>query len=129
MTPVLTLALAVALAAAVRAALTIRRTVERDDLYAILFGNWPGGGDGGAGDLTLHSLATGISPEGAARPISIMLGSPRTLRYNQDANGLKVTLPAALPRRYAFTLEISGLKMNPPTSTPHGNPQEQVSPS
>jgi alpha-L-fucosidase len=104
-----------------RGAFNVRYTVKGDDLYAILIGNWPGGGDGGAGELTLHSLATGKTPQGTIRSVT-MLGSPGTLRYNQDANGLKVTLPAAAPGKYAYTLKISGLKMNPPTSTPHGNP-------
>jgi len=43
-----------------------------------------------------------------------MLGHAGKLKFTQDADGLKVTLPADKPCDYAYTLKISGLKMNPP---------------
>jgi alpha-L-fucosidase len=94
----------------------IRFTVKGNDLYAIILGNWPGG------DVLLTSLAPG--QEGAAgKVISVkMLGTPGELKFTEGPDGLKITLPATAPCKYAYSLKISGLKMNPDTATPDGNP-------
>jgi alpha-L-fucosidase len=90
----------------------IRFTVKGDDLYAIMTGTWPGN------TVTIKSVTGG----GTVTSVT-MLGSDGKLKFTQDAQGLTVTLPAAAPCKYAYTLKISGLKMNPPTTTASGNPQ------
>jgi len=42
-----------------------------------------------------------------------MLGHKGNLKFTQDADGLKVQLPADRPCDYAYVLKITGLKMNP----------------
>ena len=96
-------------------ALNIRFTVKGDDLYAIILGNWP------AEQAVITSLASGQAPEGKITGVA-MLGSPGNLKFTQDADGLKVKLPATPPCKYAYTLKIAGLKMNPPTATVSGQP-------
>jgi hypothetical protein len=54
-----------------------------------------------------------------------MLGSAGKLDFTRDATGLKIKLPAAAPCKYACVLKITGLKMNPPTWTDSGNPQQE----
>jgi alpha-L-fucosidase len=95
--------------------LNIRFTIKGDNLYAIILGNWPGE------QATVTSLATGQAPEGKITSVSL-LGNQGNLEFTQDADGLKVKLPAAAPCKYAYTLKIAGLKMNPPTATVSGNP-------
>ena len=93
--------------------LNIRFTVNGENLYAIILGNWPGT------ETTIASLG-----ESAGKIESVtMLGSAGNLEFTQDAGGLKVKLPAAAPCKYACVLKITGLKMNPPTWTKSGNPQ------
>jgi alpha-L-fucosidase len=94
-------------------ALNIRYTVKADTLYAIIIGNWPGA------QAVIPSLS---SAAGKIQTV-VMLGNNGNLPFTQDPQGLKVTLPAAAPCKYAYTLKISGLKMNPPTWTESGNPQ------
>ncbi len=98
-----------------RGAPHIRYTVKADTLYAIFIGNYP------AGEITLTALAAGKSPDGTIQSIS-MLGSTGDLKFTQDTAGLHVTVPAAAPCKYAYTLKITGLKMNPETATKDGNP-------
>jgi alpha-L-fucosidase len=97
-------------------ALNVRFTVKGDNLYAIILGNWP------KEQAVITSLATGQAPDGKITSIT-MLGNDGKLEFTQDADGLKVRLPAAAPCKYGYTLKIAGLKMNPPTATISGNPQ------
>jgi len=92
-------------------------TVKGNDLYAIITGKWPGG------SITITSLAQDKAPEGKISAVT-MLGSKDKLAFGQDAEGLKVTLPANPPCDIAYTLKISGLKMNPSTLTVSGNPTD-----
>jgi alpha-L-fucosidase len=102
----------------------IRFTVKGDNLYAIILGDWPGK------QAVIASLATGKAPQGKIKSVTLLghkyalkfLGS-KPLRFTQDAEGLKVKLPATAPCKYAYTLRIIGLKVNPSTATVSGNPQ------
>jgi alpha-L-fucosidase len=89
----------------------IRFTVKGDDLYAIITGAWPGSA------VTIRSIGAG-----AAVTSVTMLGTGGELKFTQDSQGLHVTLPAAAPCKYAYTLKICGLKTNGPTTTESGNP-------
>jgi alpha-L-fucosidase len=81
----------------------IRFTTKRDTLYAILMA-WPGE------RAVVTSLATGQKLNGKIAKVE-MLGHKGDLKFTQDAEGLKVTLPAEQPCQYAFTLKITGLKL------------------
>ena len=93
-----------------------RFTVKGDSLYAIAQ-SWPGD------TAVITTLATspaaaakfpdGKLPEGKITSVT-MLGQTGNLKFTQDAEGLKVTLPPNKPCDYAYTLRITGLKMNPP---------------
>ncbi len=93
----------------------IRFTVKGDALYAIIVGKWPGA------SVIIPSLAEGKAPEGKIKSVT-MLGNKDELHFIQDANGLKVDLPATPPCENAYTLKITGLKMNAPTWITSGNP-------
>jgi alpha-L-fucosidase len=95
--------------------LNIRFSVKSNDLYAIIIGSWP------AGDATIVSLADTASLAGKVESVRL-LGSDATLAFVRDGLGLKVTLPATAPCKYANTLKITGLTLNPTTVTPSGNP-------
>jgi alpha-L-fucosidase len=87
-----------------------RFTVKGDSLYAIAQ-SWPGD------TAVITSLATGKAldgqvPEGKITSVTL-LGSTEKLKFTQDAEGLKIKLPADKPCDYAFSLKIVGLKMNP----------------
>jgi alpha-L-fucosidase len=87
-----------------------RFTVKGDNLYAIAQ-SWPGD------TAVIKSLAKGKAldgpvPKGKIKRV-MMLGSPGKLKFTQDADGLKVKLPADKPCDYAYVLKITGLKMNP----------------
>jgi alpha-L-fucosidase len=87
-----------------------RFTVKGNNLYAIAQ-SWPGD------TATIKSLAKrkaldGKVPDGKIKSVTL-LGSPGKLKFTQDAEGLKVQLPADKPCDYAWTLKIVGLKMNP----------------
>ena len=87
-----------------------RFTVKGDNLYAIAQ-SWPGD------TALITSLAKGNAldgqvPQGKIKTVTL-LGSPGKLKFTQDADGLKVKLPADKPCDYAWTLKIVGLKMNP----------------
>jgi alpha-L-fucosidase len=88
-----------------------RFTVKGDNLYAIAM-SWPGD------TAIIKSLAKakvldGQVPKGKIRSVT-MLGHNGKLKFKQDTDGLKVTLPADKPCDNAWTLKITGLKMNPP---------------
>jgi alpha-L-fucosidase len=78
----------------------IRFTTKSDTLYAILMA-WPGE------QAVVTSLTAG---KGKIAKVE-MLGHKGDLKFTQDAEGLKVTLPAEQPCQYAFTLKITGLKL------------------
>jgi alpha-L-fucosidase len=88
-------------------------TVKGQDLYAIVMGKSAGP------EVTISSLPAG-APAGAVRAVELLGGG--TLRYEQDAAGLIVTLPAGTERKQAFVLKIKGLKTNPDSNTASGNP-------
>ena len=79
-------------------------TVKGDDLYAIALA-WPGE------RATIRSLAAGKAPQGKIASVGL-LGHEGNLEFTQDAEGLKVKLPAQQPCKHAFCFKISGLKMN-----------------
>jgi alpha-L-fucosidase len=81
----------------------IRFTTKSDTLYAILMA-WPGE------RAVVTSLATGQKLNGKIAKVE-MLGHKGDLKFTQDAEGLKVTMPAEQPCQYAFTLKITGLKL------------------
>jgi alpha-L-fucosidase len=93
-----------------------RFTVKGDNLYAIAQ-SWP------VDTAVITTLATspaaaakfpdGKLPEGKITSVTL-LGHAGQLEFTQDAEGLKVKLPADRPCDYAYTLKITGLKMNPP---------------
>jgi alpha-L-fucosidase len=93
----------------------IHFTVKGDALYAIIVGNWP------AGEVVITSLGSGQSLEGKVTGVKL-LGGEGDCAFTQEADGLKVQLPATAPGQYAYTLKITGLKMNPSTYTLSGNP-------
>jgi alpha-L-fucosidase len=88
--------------------------VKGDTLYAILVGNWPT-----TTEANVVSLASG-KVEGKVSKVT-MLGAG-DLKFEEGDEGLKVTLPAQAPGKYAYVLKISGLKMNGNTATKDGNP-------
>ncbi len=82
-----------------------RFTVKGDGLYAIAM-TWPGE------QAVITSLATGKAPEGKIESVTL-LGHAGKLEFTQDADGLKVKMPANQPCKFAFAFKITGLKMNP----------------
>jgi alpha-L-fucosidase len=90
-----------------------RFTVKGDNLYA-LAQSWPGE------TAVITSLATGKGLEGKITSVTL-LGNSGNLKFTQDEQGLKVTLPAQRPGDYVYALKITGLKMNPA-----GTPQPAV---
>jgi alpha-L-fucosidase len=87
-----------------------RFTVKGENLYAIAQ-SWPGE-TAVITTLAKGKLLDGGAVEGKIKTVTL-LGSPGKLKFTQDAEGLKVTLPADKPCDYAFALKITGLKMNP----------------
>jgi alpha-L-fucosidase len=88
-----------------------RFTVKDDALYAIAQ-SWPGE------TAVITSLANGKAldgqvPEGKIKSVAL-LGHKGNLKFTQDAEGLKIQLPADRPCDYAFAFKIGGLKMNRP---------------
>jgi len=87
-----------------------RFTVKGESLYAIAL-SWP------TDTAVITTLAKGKLLDG--QPVKgkiksvTMLGQPGKLKFKQDADGLKITLPANKPCDNAWTLKITGLKMNP----------------
>lgn len=95
--------------------LHVRFTVKGDALYAIIVGDWTGGA------VNLAPLATAPKLEGKVANVAL-LGGDAALAFTSDAAGLHVTLPAAAPCPFAYTLKITGLKMNAPANPADGNP-------
>jgi alpha-L-fucosidase len=91
-----------------------RFTVKGDDLYAIAQ-SWPGEtavvATLGTSAAAAARFPDGKMPEGKIKSVTL-LGHEGNLKFTQDADGLKVTLPADKPGDYAFVLKITGLKMN-----------------
>ncbi|MGD0799418.1 MAG: alpha-L-fucosidase [Acidobacteriaceae bacterium] len=87
-----------------------RFTAKGDDLYAIAQ-SWPGE-SAVIASLAKGKLLDGKTVEGKIKTVTL-LGSPGNLKFTQDAESLKVTLPADKPCDFAFSLKITGLKMNP----------------
>jgi alpha-L-fucosidase len=103
--------------------LNVRFTVKGEALYAIVLGDWTGG-EVNIVPLALspsNGLAAGQVGEGKIASVTL-LGGAGELAFTHDAAGLKVTLPAAAPCKYAYALKITGLKMTPSTNTRDGNP-------
>lgn len=92
--------------------LNIRFTVNGENLYAIILGNWPGA------EAKINSLSEAA---GKIKTITL-LGDSGKLEFRQDKDSLTVILPTTSPGKYAYVLKITGLKMNPPTWTDSGNP-------
>jgi alpha-L-fucosidase len=93
---------------------SIHFTVNGDSLYAIIGGAWP------AGSVTINSLGSNAGLTGRVTGVKLLGGAD--CAFIQGADGLKVSLPATAPGKYAYTLKISGLQMNPSTYTTSGNP-------
>jgi len=91
-------------------AVVYRFTVKGDNLYAIAQ-SWPGE-TAVIALLAAGKALEGSVPEGKIASVT-MLGHAGNLKFTQDAEGLKVTLPAVRPCDYAYVLKITGLKMNP----------------
>ncbi len=98
-----------------RTGANVRFTVKGDALYAIVLGDWSGGGD-----VTITSLAT-PADKGHISAVS-MLGNDGALKFDQQQDGLHVTLPEKAPSKYACVLKISGANVTPDTATKDGNP-------
>jgi alpha-L-fucosidase len=80
----------------------IRFTRKGDDLYAITLG-LP------SGQVVIRALAKD-SPLVTGEPTSVtLLGSTETLSWSRTADGLTITLPAALPCKSALSFKIAGL--------------------
>ena len=56
-------------------------------------------------------MAAGKAPQGKIASVGL-LGHEGNLEFTQDAEGLKVKLPAQQPCKHAFCFKVSGLKMN-----------------
>jgi alpha-L-fucosidase len=79
----------------------IRFTRKGDTLYAFMM-DWPGE------QATITSLGAG---KGKVASVEL-LGHQGELQFTQDADGLKVKLPAEKPCDFAYALKISGLKLS-----------------
>ena len=88
-------------------------TVKRDTLYAIVMGKREGTA------IEINSLPEG-GPAGSVNSVAMLGGE--SLKYNQGATGLSITLPDSSDHNQAFVLKISGLKTNPDLNTDSGNP-------
>jgi alpha-L-fucosidase len=96
----------------VQKGLNIRFTVNGENLYAIILGNWPGA----------EAVVTSLSEKVGKIESVTQLEGDGQLEFTQDAGGLKLKLPATAPGKYAYVLKITGLKMNPPMWTISSNP-------
>jgi alpha-L-fucosidase len=79
----------------------IRFTRKADTLYAFLMA-WPGE------TATITSLANARSP-GAVQNVQLL--GAGAMQFTQDAEGLKVKMPAQQSGEHAFVLKISGLRL------------------
>ncbi len=80
----------------------IRFTTKGDTLYAFLMA-WPGA------SASISSLAGG-KIAGVIQKVEL-LGHGAKLNFKQDADALKVALPAEKPGDFAYALKITGLKL------------------
>jgi len=80
----------------------IRFTTNGNTLYAIVM-TWPGE------QVTIASLAKGIT-KGEIRKVEL-LGKNDALKFKQDNDGLKVTMPKEKPCEYVYALKITGLDL------------------
>jgi len=88
-------------------------TVKGDALYAIVMGK-PAGTE-----IAIKSLPQG-GPAGSVRSVAMLGGG--SVKFNQNAAGLTVTVQDSAERHEAFALKIAGLKTNPDVNTESGNP-------
>ena len=58
--------------------------------------------------VTIASLAPAL--HGKVRKVEL-LGHPGTLKFTQDAQGLKITFPPEQPCDFVYSLKITGLKL------------------
>jgi alpha-L-fucosidase len=79
-------------------------TTKRDTLYAIAAA-WP------EGDAVIASLASD-KVQGKVDSVT-MLGHAGSLDFTQDAQGLRIKLPAEHPGATAWSFKITGLKLRP----------------
>jgi alpha-L-fucosidase len=70
---------------------------------------WPGT------EAIVTSLASGNPVQGKIESIE-MLGHAGSLKFTQDAEGLKVELPSGRPCDYAYVLKINGLRLQAPAA-------------
>jgi alpha-L-fucosidase len=82
----------------------IRFNTHGDTLYANVM-KWPTDAP-----VTIKSLATGQPVKGKVKKVEL-LGHPGTLKFTQDAEGLKVTFPPEKPCDFVYSLKITGLKL------------------
>jgi alpha-L-fucosidase len=87
-----------------RASQMYRFTTKGDTLYAIALG-WPGA------QAAIASLAAGAPGAGKITGVQL-LGHNGALDFTQDADGLKVKMPADKPCDYAYALKLAGLKLH-----------------
>jgi alpha-L-fucosidase len=80
----------------------IRFTAREDTLYAITLG-WPEDGR-----LTIKTLAEGSVNSPLEIEYIQLLGAEASLKWERDAEGLTVELPATRPCNYAYALKIQG---------------------
>jgi alpha-L-fucosidase len=83
----------------------MRFTTKGNTLYAILLA-WPNQ------QAVIKSLSTSTGLTGRVKKVTL-LGHTGSLRFTQDADGLKVEVPANQPCEHAFALKITGLKLKP----------------
>ena len=83
-----------------------RFTAKGNALYAIAL-SWPGE------RAVITSLASDKVPAGKIEGVTL-LGHPVPLKFAQDAEGLKVEMPARPPGKFAFALKVAGIETNPP---------------
>ena len=77
-----------------------RFTVKSYNLFVIGMA-WPKGG----GTVNIKSLASGQT-DVTFKSVSL-LGHPGMLKFEQDKNGLRVTLPETAPGKYAYALQLN----------------------
>jgi hypothetical protein len=70
-------------------------------------------------EIAIKSLPQG-GPAGSVRSVAMLGGG--SVKFNQNAAGLTVTVQDSAERREAFALKIVGLKTNPDLNTESGNP-------
>ena len=82
----------------------MRFTTNNGSLYALLFA-WPADDN-----AVIASLASSAPHAGKVTQVSL-LGSNARITFTQDADGLKVKLPAIKPCEHAYVLKITGAEV------------------